>query len=119
MIALRQSLAIADSHDPAAAIAGSHHVAAVATCMTSLQQSRSAIAGSDFAAVVMISLRQSLSIEDSHDFAAAIARSNYVAAGDVTSPQESLSATAAETITTIYFEQHWSQGHLLISLRET
>ena len=47
-----------------------------------------------------------------------MARSNYVAAGDVTSPRESLSVTAAEKITTIYFEQHWSQGHLPISLRE-
>ena len=76
--------------------------------MTSLQRSLSAIGGSDFAAVPMISLRPSRSIEDSHDLVAAMARSNYVAAGDVTSPRESLSVTAAEKITTIYFEQHWS-----------
>ena len=76
--------------------------------MTSLQRSLSAIGGSDFAAVPMISLRPSRSIEDSHDLVAAMARSNYVAAGDATSPRESLSVTAAEKITTIYFEQHWS-----------
>ena len=99
MIPLRQSRSIADSHDSAAAIAGSNHVAAVA--MTSLQRSLSAIGGSDFAAVPMISLRPSRSIEDSHDLVAAMARSNYVAAGDVTSPRESLSVTAAEKITTL------------------
>ena len=85
---LRQSRSIADSHDSAAAIAGSNHVAAVA--MTSLQRSLSAIGGSDFAAVPMIPLRPSRSIEDSHDLVAAMARSNYVAAGDATSPRESL-----------------------------
>ena len=56
----------------------------------------------------MISLRPSRSIEDSHDLVAAMARSNYVAAGDATPSRESLSVTAAEKITTIYFEQHWS-----------
>ena len=69
--------------------------------MTSLQRSLSAIGGSDFAAVPMISLRPSRSIEDSHDVVAAMARSNYVAAGDATSPRESLSVTAAEKITTL------------------
>ena len=88
MISLRQSLSIADSHDLAAAIAVSNHVAAVD--MTSLQQPLLAIAGGNFAAVDMIALRQSLSIADSHYFAAAIACSNYVAAADMTSRQQPL-----------------------------
>ena len=62
MIALRQSLSIADSSYFAAAIACSNYVAAVD--MTPLKQSLSAIAGSNFAAVDMISLRHSLSIAD-------------------------------------------------------
>ena len=74
MIALRQSLSIADSYYFAAAIACSNYVAAAD--MTSLQQPLSAIAGSNFAAVDMTSLRQSLSIADSSYFAAAVACSN-------------------------------------------
>ena len=42
----------------------------------------------------MISLQQSLSIADSYYFAAAVACSNYVAAVDMTSLQQPLSAIA-------------------------
>ena len=45
----------------------------------------------------MIVLRQSLSIVDSYYFAAASACSNYVAAVDMTSLQQSLSAIAGST----------------------
>ena len=53
-----------------------------------------AIAGSNFAARDMIALRRPLSIVDSYYFAWAIACSNYVAAVDMTSRQQSLSAIA-------------------------
>ena len=99
MIALRQSLSIADSSYFAAAIACSNHVTAVG--MTSLQQSLSAIAGSTFATVAMISLRRSLSIADSSYFAAAVACSTYVAAVDMTSRQQSLSAIAGSTFAAV------------------
>ena len=49
----------------------------------------------------MISLRQSLSIADSHYSAAAIARRNYVAADDMTSLQQSLSAIAGSTFAAV------------------
>ena len=48
MISLRHSLSIADSHDIAAAIAGSNYVTAVD--LPSLPHPLSAIAGSNFAA---------------------------------------------------------------------
>ena len=57
--------------------------------------------GSNFAAVAMISLRQSLSIADSGYLAAAIACSNYVAADDMTSLQQSLSAIAGSTFAAV------------------
>ena len=88
MVSLRQSRSVADSNYFAAAVACSNYVAAVD--LTSLPQSLSAIAGSDFGAVAMISLRHSLLIADSNYFAAAIAHRNYVAAPDLTSLQQSL-----------------------------
>ena len=68
MISLRQPLSIADSHDLAAAIAVSNHVAAVD--MTSLQAWLSAIAGRNFSTVEMISLRTSRSIADNNCWSA-------------------------------------------------
>ena len=69
--------------------------------MTSLQQSLSARAGSNLAAVDMISLRQSLSIADSHYAVAAIARRNYVAAVEMTSLQQPLSATTGKNFAAV------------------
>ena len=86
---------------------------AVAVARTSLQQSLSAIAGGNFAAVDIISLRPSLSITDSHYFAADITRSNHslqppLAAADMTSRQQSLSATADNNFAavTMIFMRH-------------
>ena len=59
------------------------------------------MAGSNFAAVAMVSLQQSLSIADSYDFAAAIACSNYVAAADMTSLQQSLLAIAGSNFAAV------------------
>ena len=49
----------------------------------------------------MISLQQSLSIADSHYSAAAIARRNYVAAVDMTSLQQPLSATTGNNFAAV------------------
>ena len=62
--------------------------------MTSLEQPLLAIADSNFAAVAKMALRQMLSIADSSYIAAAIACSNYVAAADMTSLQQPLTAIA-------------------------
>ena len=74
---------------------------AAAVDLTSLPQSLSAIAGSNFAAVAMSSLRRSRSIADSNYFAAAIVRRNYVAAVDMTSLQQSLSAIAGSNFAAV------------------
>ena len=92
MISLRPSLSVADSHDFAAAIAVSNHVAAVD--MTSLQAWLSVIAGRNFFAVAVISRRKSRSIADNNYLAAVIAGSNHVAAIASNSRQQSLYAAS-------------------------
>ena len=92
MISLRHALSIADSHDFAAAIAVSNHVAAVD--MTSLQAWLSAIAGRNFSAVDVISRWKARSIADNNYLAAVIAGSNHVAAIASHPLQQSLYAAA-------------------------
>ena len=76
------------------------HPVVAAVDMTSLQQPLSAITGSNIAAAAkfMMSLRQSLSTTGSNYFAAATAGSNYVAAVDMTSLQQPLSAITGSNV---------------------
>ena len=92
MISLRHSLSVADSHDFAAAIAVSNHVAAFD--MTSLQAWLSVIAGRNVSAVDTFSRRKSRSIVDNNYLAAVIAGRNHVAAVDSNSLQPSRYAAA-------------------------
>ena len=81
IISLRPSLSITDSHYFAADITRSNHSLQpplAAADMTSRQQSLSATAGNNFAAVTMIFMRHSLSIAASHYFAAAIATASQI-----------------------------------------
>ena len=92
MISLRNSLSVADSHDFAAAIVVSNHVAAFD--MTSLQAWLSVIAGRNVSAVDVISRRKSRSIVDNNYLAAVIAGRNHVAAVDSNSLQPARYAAA-------------------------